>query len=304
MTEVQRDPFGRSFGYRKMSPADAADQVIATALAVVRRDGLQVNLEADSFEAIINQSGVPRSRVYRRWPTKSFFYADLLRALSVDNQQGVVEALLEVVRDSCQQVQHQRALLATPQGRRRVLSEIVRTAVQHYIELFVATSRWSTELALASLIDSLPDGAVLKSDLREGIAEVRRDTTQLMARYIRALCRALGYRLQGIEGDNAYEIAAELIIGANSGSALRLMVFPQQGPSLAADPFGTGMTQPWSMTTLHYAAVINGLFVEDDAADAVADGSWSEEQVAARVDELTGFLTVIEGQLSATAPLQ
>lgn len=67
---------------RRLSDAETAARMLAAGAELVGRTGLTVSLEHLSLEDLIHAAGVARSAVYRRWPYKDLFFADLLRELA------------------------------------------------------------------------------------------------------------------------------------------------------------------------------------------------------------------------------
>ncbi|PPH71197.1 hypothetical protein C5C90_15000, partial [Rathayibacter sp. AY1D4] len=53
-------------------------RLLDAALAVVRAEGLRVGVAHLPLEDVIRSAGVPRSTVYRIWPTRQAFYDELI----------------------------------------------------------------------------------------------------------------------------------------------------------------------------------------------------------------------------------
>jgi AcrR family transcriptional regulator len=63
-------PTGLARRARRLPEEQTEHLMLQTAVAMVRRSGLTVSLDHISLEDVIRAANVPRSSVYRRWPTR------------------------------------------------------------------------------------------------------------------------------------------------------------------------------------------------------------------------------------------
>jgi hypothetical protein len=165
--------------------------------------GAALTIEHLRLEEVIQRARVPRSSVYRMWPYREEYIDDLLCYLagmgSFFQDRTIVEpntfsAAAKVVSDN-------RPLLATPEGRRALLCEVVRVACARNYEELSGSAAWRLHMALLATLGSTRSGAA-----RRRIAAALEDS-QLRSResivaLLSHLMTVLGLRLR----DPAYTL--------------------------------------------------------------------------------------------------
>jgi AcrR family transcriptional regulator len=248
--------------------------MLDAALNMVNRTGLTVSLDHISFEDVIRDAGVARSAVYRRWPYKDLFFADLLRELAAAaapaaavNDETGREMLLKVLRD------HRDDLAKAPdQG--RLVSEMMRLAAAHDFEAVHDSIEWRTYLALHATFSSLPDGE-LREEIQAALARSERGFIDRLAHGWERIATALGYRLRPETG-GGYETIAALVSATMRG----LVIMALSNPALVtrrikADPRGVGESADWSLIGLNAACIANTFFEPDPGV------AWNDDRLAA-----------------------
>ena len=72
--------------------------MLDTAVESLSRTGLTVGLDHISVEELIREAGVSRSAVYRRWPYKDLFFADLVAELAKNAVPSIVDEELAALK--------------------------------------------------------------------------------------------------------------------------------------------------------------------------------------------------------------
>src|SRR5215472_10797837 len=122
--------------------------------------GAALTVEHLSLEEIIQRARVPRSSVYRMWPYKDDYIDELLTYLagpgSWFSDRVVFDpetfAVIERV------LSENRHLLATTEGRRALLCEIVRLATVRNYEALTESQAWRLHAALIATLGATRSG--------------------------------------------------------------------------------------------------------------------------------------------------
>ncbi len=273
MSSALPPPSGVARRRTRMADAEMAARMLATARARVNATGLTVSLEHLSFEEIIHDAGVTRSAVYRRWPHKDLFVADLLRELasgtapSAESNAGMDDLLAEVVRPL-------RRRLGTEEGRLHLVTELLRIGTAHDVAVMHGSREWRTYLALHATFDGLADGA-LRDDVGAALAASEAGFVARVAAVHRLVAGMVGYRLRP-ELHASFELLAQLAGGLIRG--LVLMGLPAPAvvqATVRARPLGAAASADWTAAGLGVVALAQ-LFLEPDP-----DVEWTPARVRA-----------------------
>lgn len=235
--------------------------MLRTAVAMVRRTGLTVGLDHISLEEVIRAANVPRSSVYRRWPYKDLFISDLVKELARAAMPTAAqnEAIVGLIR---RVVGEQADLLASPEGRRSLVFEVIRQAAVADFEVLHRSPEWRTYLALQATVMSLAEGE-LRDQLRTILVESQRDHIARVASAWATMTRMLGYRLRPELGAT-FETLASLLTAAVRGLTLMAISMPELAAArVHGRPFGAGGEAEWSLPALEIASVAAAFLDED-----------------------------------------
>lgn len=185
--------------------------MLQVAVERVRAEGLLLDYANISLEDLIRAAGVPRSTVFRIWPDRVAFVADLVRALFEADpgfDTGFDDETLRVLQGA---VAEGSGSTAAPAGREAALRAVVRLAVAHNIvavESSVAYRAYKTMSAALASGDAVPGG----EEIRALLSEIEDRYLDRMAAMYRALNDALGIRMRtGVdERDLAVSIMATI----------------------------------------------------------------------------------------------
>lgn len=214
---------------------------------VIRERGLTVGLDDIRMEDLIAAAEVPRSSVWRIWTAKAEYAADLLisavdprgadllRTFLDEQTLGVAETLLAEHADR----------LGTPEQRRAVLEEIIRTAVEHNYLLLAGSRAWRTYFALLASLPSVQDERVRRA-IAARMYEAERAFTVRMGEFWASLASRVGIRLR--RPDAGWESMALACSAVVEGLAVRSEIYdpvPRESepePTTPARPATDGST--------------------------------------------------------------
>jgi AcrR family transcriptional regulator len=267
---MAHQPEGTGLGRRRrrMSDAETEERMLATAIAMINETGLTVSLEHLRLEDVIRAAGVARSAVYRGWPYKDLFFADLLRELARGADAAAVGEL-ESKRGTARAVEEHAGLVETPEGRWQLGVEIIRGTRD--FETLRRSSAWRTYLALHATFLSLEEGP-LREDVKAILQESEAGFVERISGSYRELAELLGYRIKPATGVTFEQLAA-MASAALRGMALMEPTIPMiEEAKVQGSPFG-GEEAEWSLPGLTAGAVILQ-FLEPDP-----DVEWDEERI-------------------------
>ncbi|HEX3715694.1 MAG TPA: hypothetical protein VHV09_23080 [Trebonia sp.] len=282
----------------RVSAEEVRQRMLDAGRELALEAGAALTIEHLRLEEVIQRARVPRSSVYRMWPYREDYTDDLLTYLagpgSYFSERTVNEPDTGILAQKV--VAGNAHLLATPEGRRALLCEVVRVTAALNYEQLSESAPWRLHMALQATLGSTRSAAA-----RRRIAAALEDS-QLRSResivaILSQLAAALGLRLR----DPAYtldhvQLAGGLLLqavalrnvqvqavltepdgDADAGTAAagdaaageaeaelrepryvnELLNAPIPGPSLDGQPAG------WTLVTYAYLSLIDA-FLEPD----------------------------------------
>ncbi len=267
---------------RRMTADQVRRKMLEAGRSLARQIGLGASLEEISMEEVIRRARVPRSSVYRIWPYKSDFAADLLIYLAgpsgyLSGGDVFDAATFEVARKTIAMYRH---CLISPQGRRAVLCEVVRRAVNANFTHMLEDPTWGLHHALLATLGSIKDRAA-KAAVAAALEEAEAVSRANISGLVQEIMAAVGLRLRDprakiehlvIAGSSLLDtlalrhaLTADMTAGTDRGGAygrsetsgsLVRTILP--GPDT---PDGT--PAEWSLPALSYLALVDA-FTELD----------------------------------------
>ena len=225
----------------RVAAEEVRQRMLSAGRELALEAGAALTIEHLRLEEVIQRARVPRSSVYRMWPYREEYIDDLLtylagpgsyfsdRPVSDPDTSGVAR---KVIAENAH-------LLATVEGRRALLCEVVRITCAHNYEELSGSTPFRLHMALLATLGSTRSGAA-----RRRIAAALEDS-QLRSResivtLLRTLTAVLGLRLR----DPAYtldhvQLAGGLLVQAMAmrNIQVRAVLAPNGG---AAPPGGEG----------------------------------------------------------------
>jgi AcrR family transcriptional regulator len=236
--------------------------MLHAATAMIDRSGLTVSLDHISFEQVIQQAGVSRSAVYRRWPYKDLFFSDLLKELARATRPAAVASFDEAAASIRQFALAHLDWLETPERRHDLVLELIRRGALNDFETMSGSTEWRTYLALHATFLSVADEQ-LRSDLQAALAKSERGFIGRIAWSWEHLAGLLGYRLRP-ELHATFQIIASLASATLRGLVVMALSTPEiASQRIQARLFGSTQTADWSQPGIT-AASIAFAFLEPD----------------------------------------
>jgi AcrR family transcriptional regulator len=268
---------------RRLRASEVRQQMLEAGRIRALETGVGVSLEDISMEEIIQLARVPRSSVYRLWPYKSDYAADLLIYLAgpagyLGGHQVFDPATYDVARKTMAEHGHR---LDSREDRRAVLCEVVRLAVTRNFQHLLDDQQWRVHLAMLATLGSIRDSqarAAVAAALEVGEARAR----QNMAALIEEIMATIGLRLRSPHATIEHLVVAGVSILQNlalrhalTADAVGLTTPDPENPGkLTGDlirehlpgPAGLdGQPTRWSLPALTYLGLVDS-FVEPDPA--------------------------------------
>lgn len=247
---------GENSGLRTPSgPDDFRASVLARAIMHVETEGLSLNISAELIEGLAADAGVGPKQFARIWPTHGAFLADLFCELA--NQARIDRADTQTLLSTWQYLSSRVDDLHTAEGRRKVLTDLVRTVAEYNFEVVTASNKWRTYAALSTTITSWPDGEA-RSRILDALQASELSFVDTMESFYRNLMPTTGYRLKP-EFNNDYQpfvVAAASVIEG-------LGIVRATVPALVGAHFdlpGEVEPEPWSVASLSFMGVIDAFF--------------------------------------------
>lgn len=244
-------PIGRARRPR-LSDEETERRMLSTAAEAVAQTGLTVSLDHIRLEDVIREAGVARSAVYRRWPHKDAFLGDLLLELARAQQPLASTGGTEATRTLRRILDGRFDDLGTPDGRMRVLTEIVRQTAEQDFRHISGSRQWQTYLVLTVTFAGLPGGE-LREQIGAALAASERTFTERIAQSHRAVAELLGMRLRRPEV--GFEQLAHLANALMRGLMVKAHAIPEVADQQITTEVG-GVDGDWSLPALGLAGLI------------------------------------------------
>ena len=170
--------------------------MIETALGQVAARGISFDAATLTLEHVIRLSGAPRSTVFRIWPNRHAFVADVVKELFASDSLGPDGFDEGALGNISALIAYRQEEMATRQGREIVLASVAQGVVEANMAAVRASHAWTTyrtlRLAKASSADSFGGenlDAIFQSVEQKYILRTRviyREINSLFSRRMRA----------------------------------------------------------------------------------------------------------------------
>jgi AcrR family transcriptional regulator len=271
---------------RRIPAAKVRQRMMKAGLAAAIQAGVGVSLENVSMEDVIQRARVPRSSVYRLWPYKSDFIAELMVYLAGP---GGYMSGRQVFNPATYDVAHKvmadnRDLLGTPAGRRRVLCEVVRQAVTTNFQAMLDDQVWRVHDVLLATLNTIKDDSArtaVAGALEQGESQAR----QHMVGLIKEIMDTVGIRIR-VPGMRIEHLVVAGVSLLQSLAERHVLTTDALGPdwrertdgpgpsgSLIAEPLSGppgigGEPSRWTLPALSYLALVDSFSEPDPAFEA------------------------------------
>ena len=237
--------------------------------------GAALTIEHLRLEEVIQRARVPRSSVYRLWSYRDEYIDDLLCYLagagSLFGNRPVFDP--ETFAIASKVLADNRHLLASGDGRRALLREVVRLTTTRNYQALSESAPWRLHMALIATLGSTRSGEA-RQQIAAALEEAQLQSRQSMVALFDYLMGEIGLRLRdpAAWSTEHLQLAGGLLMqslalrnlqvraadGASEASAVdALLNAPLPGPGL------TGQTAEWTLVSHAYLGLVDA-FVELD----------------------------------------
>lgn len=246
---------------RRTSPSEpesVRSRVLRGATEYVESVGLTLGVDDGIIRKLIGDAGVTPKQFSRVWASSADFLADLFCELA--NQARIDRADTQTLLVTWQHLSMRVDDLRSPEGRRRVLIDVIRTAAEYNFSVVTASSKWRTYAALSTTIMSWPDERA-----RERVLDALRASelafVETMESFYRNVLPTIGYRLKP-----EYHNDLQPFVVASASVIEGLGIVRSTVPALVEAHFdlsSDGGTESWSVASLAFTGVVDA-FIEAD----------------------------------------
>jgi AcrR family transcriptional regulator len=248
--------------------------------------GAALTIEHLRLEEVIQRARVPRSSVYRLWAYREDYTEDLLCYLAGPGSSFADRTVFdpETVTVIGRALQENMRLLATLDGRRALVCEVVRLSVGRNYTALTESLTWRLQMALMATLGSTRSG-MARRRIAAALEDSQRRSRESLVAVLGQISQVIGLRLR----DPAYtldhvQLAGGLLVqslalrnvqvqaamgmtdGAEDGASLDgaelsggsdtamvngLLNAPVPGPGL------DGMQAPWTLAAFAYLGVLD-----------------------------------------------
>jgi AcrR family transcriptional regulator len=204
--------------------------------------GAALTIEHLRLEEVIQRARVPRSSVYRLWPYREDYIDDLLSYLAGEGSWFSDRTVLdpETFDLAVRVVTDNLPMLATPEGRRALMCEVVRITATRNYEVLTESLPWRLHMALIATLGSARNGGARRR-IAAALEDTQRRSRASLVTVLSHLATVLGYRLR----DPAFtldhvQLACGLLIQAMAQRNVQVQAAlapPEDAPG-TADPDG------------------------------------------------------------------
>lgn len=237
---------------------DVRARVLRSASQHVDAVGLTLGADASLITRLTTDAGVTSKQFSRVWATPDAFLTDLFCELA--NEAQIDRADTETLLTTWQYISMRSDDLRSPEGRRSVLIDVIRTAAEYNFSVVTASNRWRTYAALSTTVMSWPEGEG-RTRVIDALRASELSFVETMESFYRNVLPTLGFRLRS-EFHNDYQpfvVAAASVVEG-------LGIVRATVPALVEAHFDfsspTG-TETWSVAALAFIGVLDA-FVEAD----------------------------------------
>jgi len=171
--------------------------------ALALEAGAALTIEHLRLEEVIQRARVPRSSVYRMWPYREDYTDDLLCYLAGEGSWFSDRTVLDPETSTVvgKVLAENTELLATVEGRRALVCEVVRLTIVRNYESLTGSTPWRLHMALVATLGSTRSGLARKR-IAAALEDAQRRSRESMVAVLSLLADALGLRLR----DPAYTL--------------------------------------------------------------------------------------------------
>jgi AcrR family transcriptional regulator len=239
--------------------------MLDVAVARVKAEGLRLDYANIELEDLIRAAGVPRSTVFRIWPDRVAFVADLVRAL-FEADPGFDTGFDDETRRLLEQAVAAEPAAdpdaaRTPEGRQAALRDALRVAVAHNMAAIETTVAWRAYKTMSAALasgDAVPGGDTVRALL----SEIEDRYLDRMAEIYRGLNAAFGLRMR--DGVTERDLAVAVVAMVDGMSDHRRINSEMvDAPRIVA--LGPEGTREWHLAAIAVSGIYSAFTEPGDA---------------------------------------
>ncbi|MCS5735621.1 TetR/AcrR family transcriptional regulator [Herbiconiux daphne] len=252
----------------RIRAAEVRRRVLDVALDRVEGIGLTIGFEHIVMDDLIREAGVPRSSTYRLWDSKEAFVSDLLIEIASETSTKLADE--ETLAISERILFDNVDRLLTEDGRKRVMFEVIRVALEHNYRAVIASVSWQSYVGLsATLLSHMESSA--REDIEQALRTGSDEFIERMAEFHKWFSTILGYRIRE-EWNGDYRPYAVVISAVVEGLGLRHLGNPglvdaaYRGPATISSD-----DAEWALPAIALVAILERFLEQDPEFDAIAN---------------------------------
>ncbi|MFD5599838.1 hypothetical protein ACFWHR_07240 [Leucobacter sp. NPDC058333] len=267
---MMQSDFWNGQGTLRARPAidDVRTRVLLAGIKYVESTGLTLSISDAVIARLLADANVTPKQFGQVWQSGEEFLTDLFCELA--NQAQIDRADTMTLLTTWQYVTSRVDDLRTPEGRRDVLVDIIRTATEYNFSVVTASSKWRTYAALSTTIVAWPEGAA-RTRILDALRASELSFVETLENFYRNLLPTIGLRLKpGLNDDyQPFVVAAASVIEG-------LGIVRATVPTLVEARFEMptfDRTDTWSVAAMSYMGVFDAFFEADpdfDPDEAIA----------------------------------
>lgn len=246
----------------RLDDKETRRRLLTAAQALVVERDVSTGLEHVPFEEVIRVSGVSRTSAYRCWPNREHFHGETL--LQLARGTALPSATEAMIGMAANLIDERAAHLGDPQGRRALVVELLRVAIDADFVVMRDSAQWRTFLTLTTGHTGISNPE-LRRRIAEELIRVEQRSIDNRARAYADLTSAIGYRLRyPLAGPSGYDLMSTSSGATLSGFLAKVDV--QQPATMAPRrlrAFGSTEAADWLPVTYAVAGVVLS-FIEPD----------------------------------------
>src|ERR1700744_4393936 len=187
----------------RVAAEEVRQRMLEAGRALALEAGAALTIEHLRLEEVIQRARVPRSSVYRMWPYREDYTDDLLCYLAGEGSWFSDRTVLDPETSTVvgKVLAENTELLATVEGRRALVCEVVRLTIGRNYESLSGSTPWRLHMALVATLGSTRSGLARKR-IAAALEDAQRRSRESMVAVLGFLADSLGLRLR----DPAYTL--------------------------------------------------------------------------------------------------
>ena len=224
----------------RVSAEEVRQRMLDAGRELALEAGAALTIEHLRLEEVIQRARVPRSSVYRMWAYREEYIDDLLCYLAGEGSWYSDRPVLapETTSVVTRILTDNKRLLATPEGRRALLLELVRLTTMRNYDALTESTTWRLHMALMATLGSTRSGQARKR-IAAALEDAQKQSRESMVALLRYLMGVLGLRLR----DPGYTLDHVQLAGGLVIQSLALRNVQVQA-SLGEESDGDGQAAP------------------------------------------------------------